>query len=67
MAKRTLGYYALPMLGRDRVVGWGNVSVADGTLQVQVGYVSGRPPSTRGFARALEGELERMRAFLAVG
>ena len=25
--KRKLGYYALPLLGRDRVIGWGNLSV----------------------------------------
>ncbi len=28
--KRKLGYYALPLLWRDRVIGWGNVSVKDG-------------------------------------
>ena len=33
LAKRKLGYYALPMLWRDRVVGWANLSVRDGVLQ----------------------------------
>ena len=32
-AKRQLGYYALPLLWRDRVIGWGNVSVKNGELQ----------------------------------
>ena len=39
--KRKLGYYALPLLWRDRVIGWGNVSVKNGTLQSEVGYVAG--------------------------
>ncbi len=50
VATRTLGYYALPMLWRDRVIGWANVSSGEGTLRAQVGYVSGRAPAARGFA-----------------
>ncbi len=38
--KRQLGYYALPLLWRDRVIGWGNVSVADGALQCDLGFVA---------------------------
>jgi len=64
IAKRKLGYYALPMLWRDRVVGWGNVSVRKNTVAADVGYISGRPPSDRTFRRELDAELERMRAFL---
>ena len=37
--KRKLGYYALPLLWRDRVIGWGNVSVKNGELQADIGYV----------------------------
>ncbi len=66
VAKRTLGYYALPMLWRDRVVGWGNVSVVEGALRTAVGYVSGSAPSARGFTRALASELDRLRLFLGV-
>src|SRR3970040_1629227 len=36
--KRKLGYYALPLLWRDRVVGWGNVSVEGGRVQAAFGY-----------------------------
>ena len=42
--KRKLGYYALPLLWRDRVIGWGNLSTADGQLRADIGYVSGRAP-----------------------
>jgi uncharacterized protein YcaQ len=63
-AKRQRGYYALPLLWRDRVIGWGNLSLKDGKLQADLGYVSG-PPRERAFKRELEAELERMRVFLA--
>lgn len=61
--KRTLGYYALPLLWRDRVIGWGNLSVKNGTLQSDFGYVAS-PPRDRAFRRALDEEFDRMRVFL---
>ncbi|HEY3818197.1 MAG TPA: crosslink repair DNA glycosylase YcaQ family protein [Polyangiaceae bacterium] len=64
--KRKRGYYALPLLWRDRVVGWGNLSVKDGGLESQVGYVASRPPREPAFRRELEAELERMRVFLGL-
>ncbi len=64
--RRKLGYYALPLLWRDRVIGWGNLSVQDGALQSRFGYVAGRAPRDRGFVRALAGELARIRAFLSL-
>jgi uncharacterized protein len=63
VAKRKMGYYALPLLWRDRIVGWGNVTVRDGALQVDCGYVGTRPRD-RAFARELDAEIERMREFL---
>lgn len=66
VSKRKLGYYALPLLWRDRVVGWGNVSVTGAEMQAAFGYVASRPPRERAFARELEAEVERMRSFLAI-
>lgn len=63
--KRKLGYYALPLLWRDRVAGWANVSVRSGQMDATLGYVAGRPPRERTFKRELDAELERFRAFLA--
>jgi uncharacterized protein YcaQ len=63
-ARRKLGYYALPLLWRDRVIGWGNLSVTDGVLGADFGYVGSRPPRERAFSRELEAELQRMREFL---
>ena len=66
VSKRKLGYYALPLLWRDRIVGWGNVSIAGGQVQAVFGYVDARPPRDRAFKRELEAEVERMRVFLAL-
>ena len=63
-AKRTIGYYALPLLWLDRMVGWGNLSVMQGRLQASIGYVDGLRPPEAAFSSALEAEVERMRAFL---
>ena len=64
VARRKLGYYALPLLWRDRVVGWGNVSLRNGALQSDLGYVASHPPRDRAFGRALEEERHRLRRFL---
>ena len=66
VARRKLGYYALPLLWRDRVIGWGNLSVKDGRLRSDFGYVASRPPRDRAFRRALEDELDRVRVFLGL-
>lgn len=65
-AKRRLGYYALPLLWGDQVIGWANLSVDGNQLRHDVGYVSGRPPEGSAFARELEAELARMRDFLSL-
>jgi hypothetical protein len=64
--KRSFGYYALPLLWRERVIGWGNLSVTNGTLNATIGFVAGRPPRDRDFKRELDAELARVRAFLGL-
>ena len=64
--KRKLGYYALPLLWHDRVVGWGNLCVENGSLRSSFGYSSGVEPSDAGFRTGLAAELDRMRLFLGV-
>jgi uncharacterized protein YcaQ len=64
-AKRRLGYYALPLLYGDRVIGWGNLRVEGKRLKSEFGYVTHRPRDLF-FKRELEAELERIKAFLAV-
>jgi uncharacterized protein YcaQ len=64
VGKRKRGYYALPLLWRDRIIGWGNLSVNGQTLQHGIGYVAGHAPRDRAFRRALEEELASLRGFL---
>jgi uncharacterized protein YcaQ len=61
--KRLRGYYALPLLWVDRVIGWANVARAGNELSVELGFVGSRPRE-REFRLQLEAELERMRTFL---
>ncbi len=63
--KRKLGYYALPLLWRGQVIGWGNVQVKDAALIAQFGYVDCRP-SAQSFRSALDMELQRMSTFLGL-
>jgi uncharacterized protein len=62
--KRKLGYYALPLLWRDRVIGWANLSATNGVLEADIGYTTPRPRSIA-FKSALEEELDRLRTFLS--
>ncbi len=65
-AKRKLGYYALPLLWREHVIGWANVSVASGKLDVQLGFTSKqklRGHTTR-FNSCLASETATFRQFL---
>jgi hypothetical protein len=63
-ARRQRGYYALPLLWRDQVVGWGNLAWREGRLDAEVGYVAGRPPADCAFRAALDEELARIEVFL---
>jgi len=62
--QRKHGYYALPLLWREHVIGWVNVSGTAATLGVEAGYVRGRAPRDRGFKPAFDAEVERLRSFL---
>jgi hypothetical protein len=64
-ARRQYGYYALPVLWADRLVGWANVAAPGGTLDAALGFVGGRPRG-RAFGRALDAELARVARFLGV-
>jgi uncharacterized protein YcaQ len=61
--QRKLGYYAMPLLWRDRVIGWANLSVKNGKLESEIGYVDSQPRD-RSFSRELGAELDRVSDFL---
>jgi uncharacterized protein YcaQ len=64
--KRLRGYYALPLLWRGQVIGWGNLAVKAGALQADWGFVSGQAPPEAAFQPALDAELARLHRFLAL-
>ncbi len=63
--KRVRGYYAMPLLWRDQVIGWSNLGFPGGQLEADIGYVSGKAPRDAAFRLALDAELARIEAFLA--
>jgi uncharacterized protein YcaQ len=60
LAKRKLGYYALPMLWRDDVVGWVNIA-----RKVEAGFAKGAVLDAA-FRREFVAEVERFRVFLGI-
>jgi uncharacterized protein YcaQ len=65
-AKRVRGYYALPLLWRDRVIGWGNLALRDARLDADIGYVAGKAPRDASFRQGLDEELSRIEQFLSL-
>jgi uncharacterized protein len=63
--KRLLGYYALPLLWREQVVGWANVGVRDGRLLPEVGFFGPRIAEPA-FVAAVDDELQRLHHFLGL-
>ncbi|MBL8521998.1 MAG: YcaQ family DNA glycosylase [Betaproteobacteria bacterium] len=64
-AKRKMGYYALPLLWREDVVGWVNARVEGRRVIAQPGYVQPVARAEKAaFKRAFDEELERFAAFL---
>jgi uncharacterized protein len=62
--KRKLGYYALPILHGQQVIGWANLTIAAGVLRSSFGYVSGTAPEGPAFGAGLDEELARINLFL---
>lgn len=62
--KRQYGYYALPVLWHDQVVGWANLSMREGELVSNVGYAGKSLARDKVFRGALDDELQRMAEFL---
>ncbi len=72
VAKRICGYYALPLLWGDDIIGWVNASKGEvdsrgqRKLDLEIGYV-GKKPSGAAYKAALAEEVERFNSFLQTG
>jgi len=63
VAKRVRGYYSLPLLWIDEIIGWANLSVEEKKLKLDLGFVD-RPPKSQEFRSALNQEIEQFENFL---
>lgn len=64
-AKRVRGYYAMPLLWGDAVIGWANARVHDDLLKLETGFVN-EPPTDADFSRELQREIARLQTFLGL-
>tara|TARA_S200002703_G_C3767930_1_gene236411 strand:- start:667 stop:1278 length:612 start_codon:yes stop_codon:yes gene_type:complete len=64
-AKRERGYYAMPLLWGEQVIGWVNAAIEGERLRLDTGFV-GERPAGKGFRRAFEDEAEAMASFLGL-
>jgi len=62
-ARRLRGYYAMPMLWCDAIIGWANARVEGQRVKVDVAFVEKRPKDS-GFRTELENEIQRLEIFL---
>jgi uncharacterized protein YcaQ len=64
-ANRVRGYYAMPLLWGDVVIGWANASVEGKQLTVEVGF-AGKRPNDSDFRGELDAEIDRLQTFLGL-
>jgi len=62
-AQRQLGYYAMPLLWRDAVIGWSNGDERGGPTEKTTQFIAAAPKAKR-FATALAKEFSEMDKFL---
>jgi uncharacterized protein len=62
-SKRLRGYYAMPLLWGESVIGWVNATMTPEGFRTDIGYVNSRPKSSN-FRNQLEEELYRLEQFL---
>ncbi|MFL6415263.1 MAG: DNA glycosylase AlkZ-like family protein [Bryobacteraceae bacterium] len=67
VAKRKRGYYAMPLLWGEDIIGWVNIaSRAENGLEIETGFPLSKP-SEKAFREEFQAEMERISRFLRVG
>lgn len=64
LAKRKLGYYAMPLLWKADVIGWVNISMRAGKLIVDPGFTKPELIQAKDFQAAFDLECQRFEVFL---
>jgi uncharacterized protein YcaQ len=64
-ARRKLGYYAMPVLWQNSIIGWANASVENGRLKIDFGYAT-KKPDQKQFREEAEKEVIRLATFLGL-
>lgn len=64
-ARRKLGYYAMPVLWQNSIIGWANATVEGGRLKVHFGYATEKPDRKR-YSEEAEQEVIRLATFLGL-
>ncbi|MEM6600564.1 MAG: crosslink repair DNA glycosylase YcaQ family protein [Verrucomicrobiota bacterium] len=64
--KRKMGYYAMPVLWQQQVIGWANANVASDRLRVHFEYVNKRPRDPK-YRKAAKQEVAALARFLKLG
>jgi uncharacterized protein YcaQ len=62
-SKRRMGYYAMPLLWRENVIGWVNVSGVGNGIEIETGFAK-QKLRDRIFRQAFDSEVERLKQFL---
>ena len=66
ITRRTLGYYALPVLWRDRAVGWATIASDGSKLRARFGHVDRGVARDPIYRRERDAEIARMERFLGL-
>jgi uncharacterized protein YcaQ len=62
--RRQFGYYALPMMWQEQMVGWVNCTpAANGSVRMVPGFID-RRPREKGFTQAFRAEVAHLRGVL---
>jgi uncharacterized protein YcaQ len=62
-ADRRFGYYAMPLLWGDQMIGWVNIAATNDAVQVTPGFIGSKPRGAD-FRDALDAEIDRLTTFL---
>jgi uncharacterized protein YcaQ len=64
LQNRVRGYYSLPLLWNDGVIGWANVKTNEKKVVANIGFEKSWPKAAKNFSKAIENEVFNLSEFL---